>query len=72
MARPLEHGITAAFQLPTEMHRALGLAAAAVGVNRSEFVRAAISQALRDEDAARAGIDAAAPLRPRFPVYSSR
>jgi predicted transcriptional regulator len=70
MARALEHGVTASCRLPTDMQRALDQAAAAVGVNRSEFVRAAIANALRDEDAARAAIDAAAPPRPRFPVYS--
>jgi hypothetical protein len=72
MARALEHGIIAGFRLPTEMNAALNQAAAAFGVNRSEFVRAAIANALRDEDAARAAIDAVAPVRPRFPVYSSR
>ncbi len=70
MARPIEHGITAAFRLPNEMYGAINQAACALGVNRSEFVRAAIANALRDENAARAAIDALAPPRPRFPVYS--
>jgi predicted DNA-binding protein len=72
MARPLEHGIFAGFRLPAEMNRALTEAASSLGVNRSEFVRAVISHALRDQDTARAAVDVATPPRPPFPAFSSR
>jgi hypothetical protein len=72
MARPLENGVVAGFRLTNEMHRAIHQAAGALGVNRSEFVRAVISHALRDQETARAAVDASAPSRPQWPVYSSR
>jgi hypothetical protein len=73
MARPLEHGALVGFRLSDEVSRAFVRAAGSLGVTKSEFIRALILQALRDEKAARAAVDAAGlnPPRPQYPAFFS-
>lgn len=73
MARPLQHAIFVGFRLSDEMNRGFIKAAGALGISKSELVRALILQALRDEQVARAAVDAAglnAP-RPEYPRFIS-
>jgi len=57
MPRSLEHEDFVGFRLSRAMHSALATAAASLGVNKSELVRAVVMRALRDEQLARAAID---------------
>jgi hypothetical protein len=61
MPRSLEHEDFVGFRLSRAMHSALATAAASLGVNKSELVRAVVMRALRDEQLARAAIDSWQP-----------
>jgi hypothetical protein len=73
MARPLEYSVLIGFRLPNETSRSFVRAAGSLGVSKSELIRALILQALRDEKAARAAVDAAGlnPPRPSYPKFIS-
>jgi hypothetical protein len=53
------------------MHSTLATAAKSLGVNKSEFVRAVVIQALRDEQLARAAIDDIGLTPPAYPQFVS-
>jgi hypothetical protein len=71
MSRPLEHEDCVAFRLPAAMHQTLATAAASLGTSKSEFMRAVILKALRDEQLARAALDDIEPTRPVYPQFVS-
>jgi len=71
VARPLEHAMFVGFRVSDEVNRAFMKAAGALGISKSELVRALILQALRDEQLARAAVDAAGlnSPRPEYPRF---
>jgi len=71
MPRSLEHEDFLGFRLSHAMHSTLATAAKSLGVNKSEFVRAVVIQALRDEQLARAAIDDIGLTPPAYPQFVS-
>jgi hypothetical protein len=71
MSRPLEHHAFVGLRLPATMADAFTTAATSLGLSKSEFARALIMQALRNENLARAAVDDAGLTRPAYPQFVS-
>jgi hypothetical protein len=69
MARPLLHEDVVGFRLSSVLNDALDWAAAALGVSKSELIRALVVQALENESIARAAIED--HDRPQYPRFTS-
>ena len=69
MARPLMHEDVVGFRLPSVLNDTLDMASAALGVSKSELVRALVVQALTHESVARAALEEFD--RPQYPRFTS-
>jgi hypothetical protein len=71
MPRSPEHEDFVGLRLSHAMHSAIATAAASLGISKSDFIRAVVRQALRDEQLARAAIDDIGLTPPAYPQFTS-